>query len=89
MYESVITGHRPAAVAAARVLVDAARAGGAAPPPAAVQLLDEPGQETAAVDADRLWCGRWPASTGPAEPSVLAPSSGAHPCGGGRRAAAE
>ncbi len=55
VYESVISGHRPAAVAAARVLVEAARAGGAVPPAGALRVLDDPGQETAAVDADRLW----------------------------------
>ena len=55
VYESVISGHRPAAVAAARVLLDAARAAGAEPPADVARLLDEPGRETAAVDADRMW----------------------------------
>ncbi|MBL0746405.1 DICT sensory domain-containing protein [Nocardioides baculatus] len=55
VYESVVTGHRPAAIAAARVLLDAARAAGADPPADVVRLLDEPGRETAAVDVDRMW----------------------------------
>ena len=57
VYESVISTHRPAAVAAARVLVDVARTAGAAPPAYAVGLLDEPavGPATPAVDADRMW----------------------------------
>lgn len=55
VYESVVSSHRPAAVAAARVLVDAARAAGAEPPAHVAELLDEPGYETTAADADRLW----------------------------------
>ena len=57
VYESVISTHRPAALAAARVLVDVARASGATPPASATALLDEPahGPATAAVDADRMW----------------------------------
>ena len=55
IYESVVSTHRPAAVAAARVLVDAARAAGAEPPAHVAELLDEPVRETRAVDADRLW----------------------------------
>lgn len=55
VYESVVSTHRPAAVAAARVLVDAARAAGAQPPAHVAELLDEPVRETRAVDADRLW----------------------------------
>ncbi len=55
VYESVITGHRPAAVAAARVLLDATRAAGAEPPADVVRLLDERGPETTAVDTDRVW----------------------------------
>ncbi|MCF6378210.1 MerR family transcriptional regulator [Nocardioides KLBMP 9356] len=55
VYESVVSTHRPAAVAAARVLVEAARVAGAEPPAHVGQLLDEPGPESTAVDADRLW----------------------------------
>ena len=57
VYESVISTHRPAALAAARVLVDVARASGATPPASATAVLDEPahGPATAAVDADRMW----------------------------------
>ena len=55
LWESVVSTHRPAAVAAARVLVDAARAAGAEPPAHVAELLDEPGRETVAVDADRMW----------------------------------
>ncbi len=55
VYESVISGHRPAVVAAARVLLDVARAAGAEPPADVVRLLDEPAPETAAIDADRMW----------------------------------
>ena len=55
VYESVISGHRPAVVVAARVLLDATRAAGAEPPADVVRLLDEPAPDTAAVDADRMW----------------------------------
>ena len=55
VYESVISGHRPAVVVAARVLLDAARTAGAEPPADVVRLLDEPAPDTAAVDADRMW----------------------------------
>ena len=57
VYESVISTHRPAALAAARVLVEVTRSAGATPPAAALALLDEPaaGPATPAVDADRMW----------------------------------
>jgi DNA-binding transcriptional MerR regulator len=57
VFESVISTHRPAALAAARVLVDVARIAGATPPASVVRLLDEPapGPATAATDVDRLW----------------------------------
>ena len=53
--QAVHSGHRPAVVVAARVLLDAARAAGAEPPADVVRLLDEPAPDTAAVDADRMW----------------------------------
>ena len=55
VYESVISGHRPAVVVAARVLLDATRAAGAEPPAEVVRLLDEHAPDTVAVDADRIW----------------------------------
>ena len=55
VYESIISGHRPAVVVAARVLLDAARSAGAEPPSDVVRLLDEPAPDTVAVDADRIW----------------------------------
>lgn len=57
VYESVISTHRPAAIAAARVLVEVAQSAGATPPASVVQLLDEPARvpDTAASDADRMW----------------------------------
>lgn len=57
VYESVISTHRPAAVAAARVLVDVAQAAGAQPPASVVRLLDEPARvpDTSGADADRMW----------------------------------
>lgn len=56
VYESVVSSHRPAAVAAARVLLDAARAGAATPPAEVGSLLDAPGTpDTPTVDTDRMW----------------------------------
>ena len=56
VYESVISSHRPAAVAAARVLLAAARSTGAVPAPGVDDLLDAPSRpDTGAADADRLW----------------------------------
>lgn len=56
-YESVISTHRPAVVAAARVLVDVAVAAGATPPDDARRLLDAAptAPATASADVDRLW----------------------------------
>ncbi|SFB44796.1 MerR HTH family regulatory protein [Nocardioides alpinus] len=57
VFESVISTHRPVVVAAAKVLVDVARAAGATPPPHVVRLLDEQSRlpDTSAADADRMW----------------------------------
>ena len=57
VYESVISTHRPAVVAAARVLLDVARTAGAEPPADVVRLLDEPAGagSGAGLDADRIW----------------------------------
>ncbi|HSU01328.1 MAG TPA: DICT sensory domain-containing protein [Nocardioides sp.] len=57
VYESVISTHRPAALAAARVLVGVATSAGASPPASVVQLLDDTSRvpDMAGSDADRLW----------------------------------
>ena len=57
VYESVISTHRPAALAAARVLVEVARDAGATPPPSVVRSLDESAHvpDMSGPDADRLW----------------------------------
>lgn len=57
VYESVISTHRPAALAAARVLVEVARSAGATPPPSVEELLDESARvpDTSGADADRMW----------------------------------
>jgi DICT domain-containing protein len=56
VYESVLSSHRPAAIAAARVLLGAARSAGAAPADGVDELLDAPARpDTGAADADRLW----------------------------------
>ncbi len=55
VYESIVSTHRPAAVAAARVLLDVVRSAGAVPAPSVQGLLDAPGRDTAAGDADRVW----------------------------------
>lgn len=57
VYESVISTHRPAALAAARVLVEVARSAGAEPPAAVAELLDEPSglPDAPGSDADRMW----------------------------------
>ena len=57
VYESVISTHRPAALAAARVLVGVATSAGATPPADVVQLLDESARvpDTSGSDADRMW----------------------------------
>ena len=57
VYESVISTHRPAALAAARVLVGVATSAGAMPPASVVQLLDGSAHvpDTSGSDADRMW----------------------------------
>ncbi len=57
VYEAVISTHRPAVIAAAQVLVGAARAAGATPPTSVERLLGEPltGPDTSAADGDRMW----------------------------------
>lgn len=57
VYESVISTHRPAALAAARVLVEVARSAGATPPASVAQLLDETARvpDMSGTDADRMW----------------------------------
>ncbi|MDZ5661584.1 MerR family transcriptional regulator [Nocardioides sp. zg-1308] len=57
VFESVISTHRPAALAAARVLVGAARASGATPPGSVDDLLDDPAPAPATppADVDRMW----------------------------------
>lgn len=57
VYESVISTHRPAAIAAARVLVGVARSAGAQPPATVAELLDEPSglPDAPGSDADRMW----------------------------------
>ncbi len=57
VYESVISTHRPAVVAAARVLVGVAQAAGATPPADVGRLLDRPetAPSSAAADGDRMW----------------------------------
>lgn len=57
VYEAVISTHRPAVVAAARVLVDVAVAAGATPPDDVRRLLDAapPVPAMASADVDRLW----------------------------------
>ena len=55
-YESVMTTRRGPTLAAARVIVTAARAAGATPPPAVgTALADVPTGDTSATDADRMW----------------------------------
>ena len=56
-FESVLSTHRPVALAAARVVVAAARATGATPPAAVEELLHDvtPRAATPAVEADRVW----------------------------------
>lgn len=54
-FESVITMRRPAALAAARVLVGTARSAGATPPPEVDELLASPASgETGVRDADKV-----------------------------------
>lgn len=57
VYESVISTHRPAALAAARVLVEVATSAGAKPPESVGVLLDAsaPVPDTSGADADRMW----------------------------------
>lgn len=57
VYESVISTHRPAVLAAARVLVDVAVATGAKPPADVRQLLDDatPLPVTSAAEVDQMW----------------------------------
>lgn len=56
-YEAVISTQRPVALAAARVVVEAARSAGAHPPGSVGELLDDvaPRAATAALEADRVW----------------------------------
>ena len=55
-YESIMTTRRAPALAAARVVVGAARSAGAVPPEEVEQALDgDLAHETTASDADRLW----------------------------------
>jgi hypothetical protein len=56
-YESVISTHRPVALAAARVVVATARATGAHVPDPVEELLHDvtPRAATPAVEADRVW----------------------------------
>lgn len=55
-YESVMTTRRGPALAAARVIVGAARSAGATPPPDVDEALGaEVASETALADADRMW----------------------------------
>jgi hypothetical protein len=57
VFESVISTHRPAALAAARVLAAVAEGAGARPPAEAAGLLADatPRPATAAADVDRMW----------------------------------
>ena len=57
VYESVISTHRPAVIAAARVLANVVSDGGAPTPEHVEHLLSDaaPRPATAAVDADRMW----------------------------------
>ena len=57
VYESVISTHRPAVLAAARVLADVARASGARPPDEVGRLLGDttPRPAMSPGDADRMW----------------------------------
>ena len=55
-YESVMTTRRAPALAAARVIVGAARSAGATPPPDVDEALaTDVAPETALADADRMW----------------------------------
>lgn len=56
-YESVISTHRPVALAAARVVVATARSAGARPPAAVDELLGEvtPRAATGATGSDQVW----------------------------------
>lgn len=56
-YEAVISTHRPAVVAAARVIAGVVRVAGVEPPVQVEHLLSDaaPRPATAAVDADRMW----------------------------------
>ncbi len=57
VYESVISTHRPAVLAAARVLLGVAVAAGATPPPEVGRLLTDaaPVPAMAASDVDQMW----------------------------------
>lgn len=57
VYESVISTHRPAALVAARVILDATVATGARPPADVVRLLGDttPRPAPAAADVDQMW----------------------------------
>jgi DNA-binding transcriptional MerR regulator len=57
VYESVISTHRPAVLAAARVVLDVAVAAGARPPADVVGMLGEttPGPAPSASDVDQMW----------------------------------
>lgn len=56
-YEAVISTHRPAVLAAARVITEVVRATGVEPPTQVDHLLGDtaPRPATAAADADRMW----------------------------------
>lgn len=56
-YEAVISTHRPAVVAAARVIAGVVRSAGVEPPVQVEHLLSDaaPRPATAAADADRMW----------------------------------
>ena len=56
-YEAVISTHRPAVVAAARVIAGVVRSEGVEVPAQVEHLLSEaaPRPATAAADADRMW----------------------------------
>jgi DNA-binding transcriptional MerR regulator len=56
-FESLISTHRPVALAAARVVVATARSAGARPPAEVEELLDDvtPRVATSAAEADRVW----------------------------------
>jgi len=56
-YESVVSTHRPAVVAAARVITGVVRSAGVVPPVQVEHLLSDaaPRPSTSAADADRMW----------------------------------